>query len=121
MYDVADAEIKSKCSTTLWTDSLIHLIMDNYVSKSVTFVNKFLDDNDDTNLITKILTAFEITKSKEDKVTNDELKDWCESNGISLGNKLKPYLKGWGCSDFKSGSKRGLQGIKVIKKIELVE
>jgi hypothetical protein len=121
MYDVADAEIKSKCSTTLWTDSLIHLIMDNYVSKSVTFVNKFLDDNDDTNLITKILTAFEITKNKEDKVTNDELKNWCESNGISLGNKLKPYLKGWGCSDYKSMSKRGLQGIKIIKKIEIIE
>lgn len=120
MYDLADNEIKSKCSTSFWMDSLIHLIVDNYVSKPVLFINKFTEDNDDTNLITKILSEFEITKLPTDKITNEELKTWCNNNDISLGNKLKQYLKTWGCSDYKSGSKRGIQGLKKIVK-EVIE
>jgi hypothetical protein len=115
MYDIADAEIKSKCSNILWTNSLIHLMMDNYVSKPVIFINKFLDDNNDTNLITKILSSFEVTKNKEDKITNEELKEWCANNDISLGNKLKPYLKGWGCSDYRNTTTRGIQNLRFIK------
>ena len=117
MYDVADPDIKNKCSTTLWADALIHLIMDSYVNKPVAFINQFLDNEDETNLITNILSAFEITKNKEDKVTNEELKVWCDNNDISLGKKLKPFLKGWGCLDFRTGTKRGIQGIK-LKKVE---
>ena len=115
LYEVGDSDIKYKCSSTLYTDALVHLILDNYVSKPVAFVNKFVEDSNDTNLIAKILSAFEITKRVDDKVTNTELKNWCAENDISLGNKLKPYLKGWGCSEFKSGSRRGIQGLRIIK------
>ena len=58
---------------------------------------------------------FEITKRVDDKITNTELKNWCAENDISLGNKLKPYLKGRGCSEFKSGSRRGIQGLRIFK------
>jgi hypothetical protein len=115
LYEVGDSDIKYKCSSTLYMDALVHLMLDNYVTKPVAIVNKFVEDSTDTNLIAKILSAFEITKRPDDKVGNIELKTWCAENDISLGNKLKPYLKGWGCSEFKSGSRRGVQGLKLIK------
>jgi hypothetical protein len=118
MYEVADPELKNKCASVLWSDAFIHLIVDNYCLKSVMCVNKFLEDSNESNLITLILSSFEITKADSDKIPNNVLKEWCDNNGISLGNKLKPYLKGWGCSDYKSMSIRGIKGLKLIEKKE---
>lgn len=117
MYQIADPNIKLMCSTKDWMDALVHLVMDYYVDKAVPFVNQFLEDDTNTNLMATILSVFEITKDRKDKISNKDLKDWTASNGISFGTKLKPMLKNWGCSDYRLNTgERGMQGLRLIVK-----
>jgi len=111
LYCERDDEIKNKCKMMEWRDALIHIMMDNFSQSAVKSVNQFKEDDDCDDAISKILKDFKVTKNKKDRVPNDELKAWAFNNNINLSKKLKPILKQFGCEEYKSGGKRGFQGL----------
>ena len=111
LYYERDDFIKDKCKSMEWKQALIHIIIDNFNKTAVKSVNKFKEEDDCDDIISVILKSFKITKNKEDKITNKDLKFWASNNSVHLSKKLKPILKQFGCEEYKSGGKRGIQGL----------
>ena len=120
LYYERDDFIKDKCKSMEWKQALIHIILDNFNESAVKSVNKFKEEDDCDDVISVILKSFKITKNKNDKITNKDLKIWGSNNGVHLSKKLKPILKQFGCEEYKD-KERGLRGLILLENDDGVE
>jgi hypothetical protein len=73
-----------------------------------------LDDMDDDNDFTKIKQLFEVTKDKEDTLTNNDLKEYIKSFKLPFTIiKLKRNLVSLGAETYRNSDYRGLSYIKL--------
>lgn len=121
LYYERDDFIKDKCKSMEWKQALIHIILDNLNPSAVKSVNKFKEEDDCNDIISVVLKAFKVSKNKDNKVTNDELKTWSFNNNIHLSKKLKPILKQFGCEEYRTKKERGLQGLILLDNGDGVE
>jgi hypothetical protein len=119
-YKVADPDIKRKCSDVKWLDAFIHILMDNYKDYAIVIKSDYeIEDASNETLTTKILKNFEITRQNGDRIEWKELKTHYDSLGFNDSyKKFRIELKQLGCEDYVYCGKRGLKGIKLIKRDE---
>ena len=119
-YKIADPNIKGKCSDIKWLNAFIHILIDNYKEYAVVIKSDYeVEDASNETLTTKILKNFEITKNNDDRIEWKDLKTHYDN--INFNDSYKKFrieLKQLGCEEYKNTGKRGLKGLKLIKKVE---
>jgi hypothetical protein len=94
-------------------DEFINMIFN---AKYVEYPQSLKDEinNDEDNDEEKLLNLFEITKNKDDKITNEKLKIIIQRHQIQFKfAKCKKLLLGSGCTETRfTAGKRGFEGIK---------
>ena len=111
---VADHTLRASVKTDDYADSLIRLMIKYYDTKEILLKQSKHTDEEQESLDIGIEDAFVITGNCEDKVTNDELREFARDTNVGL-KKLKETIS---CIDkrvkeYRNAGSRGMSGIKV--------
>jgi hypothetical protein len=123
-YREANEDLKTiHINSYEWWIGLIRLLLDNYCTEKLTIKKNDCDDNESSTLHSKIFEYFTFTKNKDDKITNEQLKNIYNEMDISDSPmKIRLQLKSLGALDYRTNNTRGLSCIKVnIKECLLLE
>jgi len=117
-YLVADDTIKDKCKTLRWGNAIVLLLMNKFIHTKLepTNDNDFVED--EFNVDDLIESKLIFTKTYNDKLTNDELKEVNMEIGGGLSfQKFKNILIARGCVEYMSGKVRGLRGVRITAEV----
>lgn len=120
IYLKCDDDIKNKCKQSTWGDALIMLIADYYCDNKLEPSNDadIKESGQDVNQVLNEMFLF----GGDDKIPNDTLKVYNDNCDLGFNfQKFKNELKARGCVDYKSGPVRGLKGLSVKKKENVVD
>jgi hypothetical protein len=111
---VADHTLRASVKTDDYADSLIRLMIKYYDTKEILLKQSKHIDEEQESLDIGIEDAFVITGNYDDRVTNDELREFARDTNVGL-KKLKETIS---CIDkrvkeYRNTTSRGLSGIKV--------
>ena len=112
---LADPTIRNKVKTNEWADALVRIMIHYYTEKPVVLNHTAAADDEDDSLELKVVGRFEFTGDYKNNVTNEILRAFAHLNNSSL-SKLKTTIMGIDnrVKEYKSGSVRGLSGLKEI-------
>ncbi len=92
-FKVADPSLRTNVKSHKWADALVRLLIDNYSDNPVKIEKSAIEGEQDIQLDERILSAFTLTGSDDDFVSNEDMCDLAVEWGCSL-KKLKIQILG---------------------------
>lgn len=92
-FKVADPNLRTDVKSHKWADALVRILIDNYADAPVTIQKSVIEGEQDIQLDERILSAFKLTGSDDDFVSNEDMRDLAVEWGCSL-KKLKAQIIG---------------------------
>jgi hypothetical protein len=117
---VADPHLRTNVKSHKWADALVRLLIDNYADTPVTVQKSVIEGEQDIQLDERVISAFNLTGSDSDFVTNDEMRELAVEWGCSL-KKLKVQILGMNSKIREGIRKEGGKQFKGFRGISLKE
>ena len=119
-FKIADPSLRTNVKSHKWADALVRLLIDNYSNNPVKIEKSAVEGEQDIQLDERIITAFNLTGSDDDFVSNEDMRDlaveWC----CSL-KKLKIEILGMNSKIREGIHKEGGKKFKGFRGIALKE
>lgn len=119
-FKVADPNLRTDVKSHKWADALVRIFIDNYADKHVTIQKSSIEGEQDIQLDERILSAFKLTGSDDDFVSNEDMRDLAVEWGCSL-KKLKIEILGLNSKIREGIRKEGGKQFKGFRGISMKE
>lgn len=119
-FKVADPNLRTDVKSHKWADALVRLLIDNYADTHVTIQKSAIEGEQDIQLDERILSAFKLSGSDDDFVSNEDMRDLAVEWGCSL-KKLKIEILGMNSKIREGIHKEGSKKFKGFRGIALKE
>lgn len=109
-FKPADPLLMEKCLTDEWKHACIHLLVDHYMTTTVSVPRYDCDES--TSLRNKILEDFTIIRGSTEVVMSSVIDEWKRTAGVDCSMvKISAELKSLGCSPYRNKKGRGFMGL----------
>lgn len=119
-FKVADPNLRTDVKSHKWADALVRLLIDNYADMPITIKKSSIEGEQDIQLDERVISAFKLTGSEDDFVSNEDMRDLAVEWGCSL-KKLKAQIIGMNNKIYEGVHKEGGKKFKGFRGIALKE
>jgi len=119
-FKVADPNLRTDVKSHKWADALVRLLIDNYANMPITIQKSAIEGEQDIQLDERVISAFKLTGSEEDFVSNEDMRDLAVEWGCSL-KKLKAQIIGMNTKIREGIHKEGGKQFKGFRGIAMKE
>ena len=119
-FKVADPNLRTDVKSHRWADALVRLLIDNYANMPIAIKKSVIEGEQDIQLDERVISAFKLTGSEEDFVSNEDMRDLAVEWGCSL-KKLKAQIIGMNNKIYEGAHKEGGKKFKGFRGIALKE
>jgi hypothetical protein len=119
-FKVADPHLRTNVKSHKWADALVRLLIDNYSDKHVKVQKSAIEGEQDIQLDERVLSAFKLTGSDNDFVSNEDMRGLAVEWGCSL-KKLKIEILGMNSKIREGIHKEGGKQFKGFRGIAMKE